>query len=48
MRKEGANREQVIARLAATQHGVVAARQLSELEQIFRTFCRRHRLPSQK
>jgi predicted transcriptional regulator of viral defense system len=29
MRKKGANREQVIARLAANQHGVVAARQLA-------------------
>lgn len=29
MRKEGANREQVIAKLAAKQHGVVAARQLA-------------------
>jgi predicted transcriptional regulator of viral defense system len=30
MRKKGANREQVIARLAANQHGVVAAAQLRD------------------
>jgi very-short-patch-repair endonuclease len=29
MRKEGANRERLVARIAANQHGVVAARQLS-------------------